>query len=189
MLECGDVAAARRAADELSTVTASFDTPFLRALSAQATGAVLLAEGEPKAALGPLRSAWSLWNELDIPYEAARVRVLVARACRTVGDGDSAHLELEAARRSFTQLGAVCDLARLDRPPAVPEPAGGLTTRERQVLRLVASGKTNRAIADELAISEKTVARHISNIFTKLDLSSRAAATAYAFQHNLVGRQ
>jgi DNA-binding CsgD family transcriptional regulator len=187
MLECGDVAAARRGADELSKVAASLDVPFVRAMTAGAMGAVVLAEGDPRGALTWLRLAWGLWNELDVPYEAARVRVNIARACREVGDTEGADMELNAARRVFEQLGAAPELARVARPAASSAPAlPGLTARELQVLQLVASGKTNRVIAGQLAISEKTVARHISNIFTKLDLSSRAAATAYAFQHHLV---
>jgi DNA-binding CsgD family transcriptional regulator len=193
LLASGDVSAARRAADELSAIAAQVETPLLRATSAQATGAVLLAEGDPRAAIAVLHTACALWRDIEAPYEAARVSLLIGLACRTLGDSDSAQLELDAARGIFERLGAAPDLARLDAltavasDPVAPAGAGGaLTDRELQVLRLVATGKTNRAIADDLGISEKTVARHISNIFTKLDLSSRAAATAYAFQHRLL---
>jgi DNA-binding CsgD family transcriptional regulator len=190
LLAAGEVEAARHAADELSAIASDFATPFLRAVSAHATGAVLLAEGDAKAALATLREGCAIWHELEAPYEAARVSVLVGLACQKLGDVDGAQMELNAARRAFEQLGAAPDVARVDRlsEPGPPETSttNALTTREVQVLRLVASGKTNKAIADELGISEKTVARHVSNIFTKLDLSSRAAATAYAFRHDLV---
>ena len=123
-----------------------------------------------------------------MPYEAARVRVLIGLACRQLGDQDSAEMELDAARSVFQELGAVPDLARAQELSwkAAAKPAGGLTARELEVLRLVATGKTNRSIAADLFLSEKTVARHVSNIFSKLGLSSRAAATAYAYEHDLV---
>jgi len=189
MLAAKDIGAARAAIDELLQIAALFDAPLLNASAAQAQGAVLLAEGDAHAALGPLRRAWTAWEELGAPYEAACVRVLLARACRALGDPASADLELDAARVTFESLGAVPDrdrvrdlLSRDDEPKLL----GGLTHREVEVLKLVATGRTNRAIADELEISEKTVARHLSNIFTKLDISSRAAATAYAYQHHLI---
>ncbi len=108
-------------------------------------------------------------------------------ACDALGDEDAARIELDAARGVFARLGAQPDKARIDALTALSasRTAGGLTDREVQVLRLVAMGKTNRAIAAELVISEHTVARHIQNIFRKLDLPSRAAATAYAFEHGL----
>ena len=121
-----------------------------------------------------------------MPYEAARAQVLIARACRALHDSDSAGIELEAARRTFQQLGAPLELARLQVTDVATDSAAGLTNRELQVLRLVATGRTNRAISEELGLSEKTVARHIANIFNKLDVSSRAAATAYAFEHHLI---
>jgi DNA-binding NarL/FixJ family response regulator len=187
MLAVGDIPAARTAADELTGIAADLDAPLLRAVSDHATGALLLAEGDTTAALDTLRRARATWLELEAPHEAARVRVLVAIACRLLGDGDSAEMELAAARQVFEQLGAVPDLARLDARSASPGAApGGLSRREVEVLRLVAAGKTNRVIAADLFISEKTVARHHSNIFTKLDLTSRSAATAYAYQHHLV---
>jgi DNA-binding NarL/FixJ family response regulator len=187
MLAVGDIPAARTAADELTGIAADLDAPLLRAVSDHATGAVLLAEGDTTSALDTLRRARATWLELEAPHEAARVRVLVAIACRLLGDGDSAEMELAAARQVFEQLGAVPDLARLDARSESPGAApGGLSRREVEVLRLVAAGKTNRVIAADLFISEKTVARHLSNIFTKLDLTSRSAATAYAYQHHLV---
>jgi DNA-binding CsgD family transcriptional regulator/tetratricopeptide (TPR) repeat protein len=187
-LAAGDGSAARAAAGQLGEVAAQIDAPLLRARALHADGAVTLAEGDPRAALGVLRSAWSVWQELEAPYDGARVRVLIGQACRALGDEDTAEMELDAARWVFQELGAAPDLTRvqkLSRRVAGDTP-GGLSLREVQVLRLVAAGKTNRAIADELFLSEKTVHRHLSNIFTKLDVGSRAAATAYAFQHDLV---
>jgi DNA-binding CsgD family transcriptional regulator len=187
MLAAGDVQAARVAADELTAMAAALAAPLLHATSAHATGAVLIAEGDARAGLFPLRRAWSAWQDLDAPYEAARVRVLIGLACRALGDEDSAQMELDAARWVFRQLGAAPDLARVEAlTRKALAPAGGLTAREVEVLRLVAAGKTNRAIAADLFLSEKTVARHLSNIFAKLGVSSRAAATAYAFAHDLV---
>ena len=136
-----------------------------------------------------LRPAWATWRDLEAPYEAARVRVAVGLACRLLGDEDGAALEFNAAHRAFAQLGAETDRRRVEQLLApAPSPEGGLSKRERQVLELVATGMTNRAIAAELVISEKTVARHVANIFTKLGLSSRAAATAYAYEHGLTGQ-
>jgi|KBSSwiStaDraftv2_1062776.scaffolds.fasta_scaffold23400_7 DNA-binding CsgD family transcriptional regulator/tetratricopeptide (TPR) repeat protein len=186
MLACNDIAAAHHAADELDAVAQAIGTPFVRATAAHARGAVLLAEGDATAALSACRTAWTLWRELEIPYAAARTQVLIAQACRALHDRDSADIELDAACQTFQHLGATVDLARLRTPGVEPRSAAGLTVRELQVLRLVATGRTNRAIADELGLSEKTVARHISNIFNKLDVSSRAAATAFAFEHRLV---
>ena len=186
MLACDDVAAARRAADELDALAQTLATPFIRATAARARGAILLAEGDAAAACSICRTAWTLWRELNVPYEAARTQVLIAQACRALDDRDNADLELEAACRTFRQLGARLDLERLQPFDEASRSGVGLTSRELQVLRVVATGRTNRAIADELGLSEKTVARHISNIFNKLGVSSRAAATAYAFEHHLV---
>jgi DNA-binding NarL/FixJ family response regulator len=184
LLEAEDVGAARAAADELAGIAAQLDAPYLNALAAHASGAVLLAEGDPRAALTALRRAHRSWRDLDAPHPAARVRLLIAIACRGLGDGASAELEFEAARGVLKELGAAPDLERLARLAGSPRP-GGLSRRESEVLILLAAGKTNRAIAAELFISEKTVARHVSNIFTRLGLSSRAAATAYAYKHGL----
>ena len=188
LLAKNDVPAARSAADELSGIAAKLDAPMLHATAAHATGAVLLADGEPRTALATLRSAWGVWRKLEAPYEAARVRVLVGLACRAIGDDDTAEMELDAARWVFQQLGAAPDLARveeLSRAEAARS-AGGLTAREIQVLALVAKGETNKAIAAELVLSERTVERHVSNIFNKLGVSSRAAATAHAYEHQLI---
>jgi len=188
MLTVGDVPAAREAADELSAIAHDYATPALCAVAGHALGAVLLAEGDARAALGALRGAWEAWQELDAPYEAARVRVLIALGCRALGDEESAALELDAARRIFGKLGATPDLTRIENlnPKYTDGAAHGLTARELQVLRLVATGKTNHAIAADLVLAEKTVDRHVTNIFTKLGVSSRAAATAYAYEHRLL---
>jgi ATP/maltotriose-dependent transcriptional regulator MalT len=188
MLAAGEVQAALTAADELIQMAGAYSTPALRAMANHARGAVLLADGDAHAALVALRGAWQLWRELQAPYEAARVRVLVGLACRQLGDQEAAAMEFDAARTLFAQLGAGPDLARVEAlaRSGAASSAHGLTERELQVLRLVAAGKTNQAIATDLVLAEKTVHRHVSNIFTKLDVSSRAAATAYAYQHHLL---
>jgi DNA-binding CsgD family transcriptional regulator len=149
---------------------------------------VLHAEGRGSDALTVLRDAWRRWQDIGAPYECARVRESVALVCRDLGDDDTAQMEHDLASATYRQLGAVPDLGRLRaefRPdPTVSTP---LTPREVCVLRLVAAGKSNRAVATELFLSEKTVARHLSNIFLKLGISSRSAATAYAYEHRLVG--
>jgi DNA-binding CsgD family transcriptional regulator len=188
MLAANDRTAARVGADELRAVAATLDAPFLRAVSSHAHGATLLAEGEARAALAVLREASAAWDDLEAPYEAARTRLLIGEVFKHLGDRDGANLDLEAARQAFKQLGAGPDLARTEAAShrTAPASAGGLSVRELEILRALATGKTNRAIADGLCISEKTVARHVSNIFNKLGLSSRAAATAYAYEHRLV---
>jgi DNA-binding CsgD family transcriptional regulator/tetratricopeptide (TPR) repeat protein len=187
VLAAGDVQAARVAADELAEIAAGFDAAFLHAVAAHWRGAVLLAEGDARAAAVVLRRAWTAWQELEAPYEAARVRVLAGLACRQLGDGDTAEMELDAARRVFQELGAAPDLARLAKisRTAQAKAAGGLTKREVQVLALVAAGNSNRAIAAELFLSERTVERHLSNILTKLGVGSRTAAAAYAFERGI----
>jgi DNA-binding CsgD family transcriptional regulator len=147
-----------------------------------------LADGDAQAALGALRRAWQVWQKVEMPYWVARERVLMGLACRALGDDDGGSLELDAARAGFEQLGAAPDLAHLDSltQRALSRHRQRLTPRELQVLRLVATGKTNKAIAAELFVSEKTVDRHVSNIFTKLHVPSRAAATAYAYEHKLI---
>ncbi|MDQ3751739.1 MAG: LuxR C-terminal-related transcriptional regulator [Actinomycetota bacterium] len=187
MLAAGDVPAARVAADELSKIAADVDAPLLRAIAAFALGAVLRAEGDVRAALAELRHAWRIWRDLGAPREAARARVLIGMACRELGDEDTAGMELDAARLAFQELGAEPDLADMEElsQRATSQAADGLTGREVEVLALVATGKTNREIATDLVISEKTVARHVSNIFIKLGVTSRAAATAYAYRHDL----
>jgi DNA-binding CsgD family transcriptional regulator len=187
-LAAKDVSAARAAAEELHEIARKFNAPLVHAIAARASGAVLLAERDAKGAMAESRRAWTLWCELDAPYEAARTRVLMAGACKELDDCDAAKLELELAREVFQRLGAAPELARIDSFLFQKGSSAKtiLTEREVQVVRLIASGKTNRAIAVKLGISEKTVARHISNIFTKLGISSRSAATAFAYQHELV---
>ena len=187
LLAAGDVKAASAAAAELAGLAEGLGAPYLTAVAAHAQGAVLLAEGDPRAALAALRRAWLAWQELEVPYEAGRVRVLLGLACRELGDQDGAEMELDAARWVFRELAAAPDLARVEALSArAAAGAGGLTARELQVLRLVAAGETNKAIATELFVSERTVDRHMSNIFAKLGVSSRAAATAHASRHGLI---
>jgi DNA-binding CsgD family transcriptional regulator/tetratricopeptide (TPR) repeat protein len=190
MIAVGDLASAPEAADELERIAARFDTELVAASAAQAHGEIALAEADGYAALPALRRALGLWQELRAPYPAAVVRVSIALACRALGDEDGAAFELDAARAAFERLEAAPDLAHVEairaRARAAPSTAHGLTPRELEVLRLVATGRTNRQIASELTLSEKTVDRHVSNIFAKLDVPSRAAATAYAFRHRLL---
>lgn len=183
MLVVDDLDEARRAAAELEEIAQECESALLRAAAAQARGAVDLAAGDPGAALAGLREAAQAWQELEAPYEAARTRVLVARACRALGDEESASLELDSAASAFDALGAVPDLAVLRGTGASTH---GLTARELEVLRLLAGGKSNREIAEALVISEHTVARHVQNIFAKLRVTSRTAAGAFAFEHDLV---
>jgi DNA-binding CsgD family transcriptional regulator len=187
LLATGDVTGARAAADELTEIAADAGAPFLVAASAHADGAVRLAEGDAPAALVALRRAWVAWRDIDVPYEAARVRVLMGLACRELGDHDGAALELDAAKWSFRHLGAVHDVSRVEKLSLTgrADAAGQLTAREVDVLRLIALGMSNRAIAADLVLSEKTVARHVSNILGKLNVGSRSAATAFAYQNGL----
>lgn len=183
-LAAGDPATASHCADELAAAAAASPAAYLQALAEHAAGALALARGDATAALPRLRRAWTLWQDVESPYDAARTRVLVARACMALGDDDACRMDVAAARAVFEELGAVPDLAAI---AAEFETAGELLTpREREVLRLLASGVTNRAIAEQLVLSEKTVARHVSNLFGKIDVTSRAAATAYAYEHGLV---
>ncbi len=185
MLAAGDVTAARRGADELLAAAEGSGSAHLRAIADHASGCVLLAEGRPVEALASLRRALRVWSGSNVPYEAARAQASIATACAELGDHDGAAMAREAAQRTFEELGARGELARVE-PTSGSTFGRGLTGREIEVLRLVTRGLTNRQIASELAISEKTVARHLSNIFVKIDVPSRAAATAYAFTHNLV---
>jgi DNA-binding CsgD family transcriptional regulator len=187
MLASRDLDEARRTRDELRTLAHAFDTDGLRAVVAQADGAIALAEGDAQKALEPLRCAFSLWEALAAPYEAARVRVLIGQACRALGDDDTAELELTAARSIFERLGARPDVTRLDSSNGPPRSrsTSPLTGRELQVLRLISTGGTNKEIAQQLSLSERTIDRHVTNILTKLDVRSRTAATTYAFDHKL----
>jgi DNA-binding CsgD family transcriptional regulator len=186
MLAAGDLAAARAAVDELAGLAGELGGAWLRAVAAYTDGSVRLREGDAQAALAAARRAWAAWQELGTPYEAARTRLLMAQAFQLLGDTPSAGLELDAARWMFRQLGAAPELARVDELSPARTASAGLTARELEVLRLVAAGKSNRAIAIELFLSEKTVARHVSNLLRKLGLPSRSAATAYAYEHGLV---
>ena len=179
MIAAGEAVAARASVDELAELAAAFGAPLLQATAAQCSGALLLSEGDARGALAQLRRAWTGWQQVEVPYEAARTRALIGQACRALGDEDAAQMEFDAARWAFMQLGATPDLVRVEtlaRPVQVLDHCG-LTAREIEVLRSVAA---------DLFLSEKTVARHLSNIFAKLDISSRAAATAFAYEHDLV---
>jgi DNA-binding CsgD family transcriptional regulator len=182
-LVAGEVDEARAACLELQELASRYESAMLDAIAAHAEGAVDLAGGNVSSALAKLRQAQRIWLELDAPYEVARTRELIAKACAGLGDDEASSLELQAARELFEGLGAASDLARI-----APAPRGtyGLSERELEVLRLVATGKSNREIAATLVISEHTVARHLQNMYAKLGLPSRAAATAFAFEHELV---
>jgi len=195
MLAAGDLEEARAAALELEETAATLNGDALKAIAAHARGSIQLAEGNPHAVLAPARRAFGIWQRLGAPYLAARLRVLLARACMAMGDAEGARLELQCANEVFQQLGAVPDMAAVmaladGLDDAVRESrvnsAHGLSERELQVLRLVATGKTNKAIARELSLSEKTIDRHVSNIFTKVNVPSRAAATAFAYERKLI---
>ena len=188
MVAVDDLDDARNACRELGEIAERYESRMLAAMVEQTRGAVDLAVGEARPALVSLRSAWRLWHELDAPYEAARVRVLVGLACRILGDDDAAAMELEAARGVFETLGAAPDLRDVESllGTAAARDSYGLTPRELEVLRLVAAGRSNREIAEALVISEHTVARHVQNIFAKLRVPSRTAAVAFAFEHALV---
>ncbi len=181
-----DVATAQAASVELDAAAATFAGPGLVAAAEQARGALLLAQGNDAAALRVLRVACGLWSELAAPYDVARTRLLLARAYRGLGDEDAAELELDAAEDTFAQLGAALDAAAVSRLRSRPALPDGLTPRQAEVLVLIAEGRSNREVAEALVLSEKTVERHLSNIFVKLGLTSRTAATAYAFEHGLV---
>jgi ATP/maltotriose-dependent transcriptional regulator MalT len=185
----GDLDRARRAAAELTETARLFESPVLGAAAATATGRVELAAGEPRAG-GSLRAAVRGWVELDAPYEVATSRVLLARACRAAGDEEGAEASLAAAAAAFARLGATLDVREVEALRAAAGPGTlpcGLTAREAEVLRLVATGLTNKQIGAELSLSSKTITRHLSNIFAKIGVSSRAAATAFAFEHQLAG--
>ncbi len=184
MLAAGETDEARSACHELGQLVERFESAMLDAMLGYARGAVALAEGDAETALVALREACRVWRELAAPYEIARTRTLIGRACRVLGDEEAAALELEAALSIFEELGAAPDAARLEALMSGHE-THGLSRRELEVLRLVAAGKSNREIAEALVISEHTVARHLQNIFAKLRLSSRTAAAAFAFEHGL----
>lgn len=188
LLRTGDIPEARGACRELEHIAATFETDVLRAMAAQAQGALTLAEGDVRAALGPLRQAFEMWRQVEAPYEAARVRVQIGMACSALGDDEAGDLEFRAARAVFEQLGATPQIAYLD--SLSKSGSSGrqclLSLRELEVLRLVAAGKTNKAIAALLCLSERTIDRHVSNILAKLNVPSRAAATAEAYNRKLL---
>jgi DNA-binding NarL/FixJ family response regulator len=188
-LALGDADGAATAAAELRAVADLMGTSFLRAQADRADGRVAAAAGDPAEALRCQRRAWTSWQAVGAPYEAARTRLDAALAARALGDEDAAGMELEAARLVFTELGAAPDVARVDAATAGPSPAsppGPLSAREVEVLRLVARGRSNREVAERLFLSERTVAHHVGNILAKLQLANRAAATAFAYEHGLV---
>ena len=187
MLATGDTPAAREAVDEFRQVAAMVGTPLLRAHAARAGGAVLGAEGDPKTALVELRRAFNEFQALGVRYDAARTRLLIAETCATLGDFDAAAMESAAGRAVLDSLTSTAKALNVIAGPSAASSLEGLTQRELEILRLLASGKTNRGIAQTLVISEKTVASHVSHIFTKLGVTSRSAATAYAYDHDLVG--
>ncbi|HZP57928.1 MAG TPA: LuxR C-terminal-related transcriptional regulator [Dehalococcoidia bacterium] len=187
LLAVADLPGARAAAGEFARIAEGSGSACLEATAAYADGLVRLAEDDAPGALGPLRRALEAWHALEMPYDIARARMAIGRCCRALGDADGAALEFEAAARTFEALGATRDAAEASGLlRAEPRDGSPLSAREREVLRLLAQGKTNRAIGDALFISEKTVARHVGNIYVKLGVSTRAAATAHAYHHGLV---
>lgn len=183
----GDVAAADEAAGELGSIAARSSSQMLGAMAEQARGSMLLAAGDATAALMPLRAASGVWHRLHMPYETAKGAVLLGRGCLALGDRTAAELEFDKARETFAQLGAKPDLAALRSVTGeAPSESGGLSARELEVLAHVADGKTNREIAEALTVSQHTVGRHVENIFAKLGVSRRSAATAYAYEHDLL---
>ena len=185
---CGDAATARSAAEELATTACASQSPVLQAMAARATGTVLLVEGEPAAALQHLRSAAHSWRTLQVPYEAARTSVAIGLACAALSDQTGADLEFGNAREAFLTLGAEPDVDRLNALTGRPPSPDHLSERERDVLTHLAAGETNREIAEALGISPHTVRRHVEHIFAKLGVTSRAAATAHAYEHGLLAR-
>lgn len=187
LIAAGDVDGARLASAELALLAAELGAPFLQAIADHCGGSVAIARGEPAAAIAPLRSCLRVWLRFQAPHEEALTRMELGAAYLALGDNDSARLELDSARTLLLGLGAAPELARLDAPVGNRASAhGDLSLRELQVLRLVATGETNRSIAGSLYISIRTVDRHVSNLYTKLGVSNRAGATAYAYEHQLI---
>jgi DNA-binding CsgD family transcriptional regulator len=189
LLAANDVDAARDGARELDGLAESFGSEVLAATAATAWGRVELAAGDPAGALPYLRKAHQAWVRLDVPHEAALAQAAGGRALLALGDDESARRSLASAREVLVALGARPDVVALDRLGSPGTRPAGLTEREAEVLGLVAEGRSNAQIATALVLSDRTVARHLSNIFTKLDVGSRTAAAAFAFEHDLVRRQ
>jgi ATP/maltotriose-dependent transcriptional regulator MalT len=185
-LQAGKVDEARRDCVELERIAMDLQSDELDAIAAYARASLDLADGDPQSAVVSARRAVQVWQRNEAPYMIARARVLAGLAYRALDDQEDARLELDAARIGFERLGAATDLARLDAIDTAVARPHRLTARELQVLRVVASGKTNKAIAAELSLSEKTIDRHVSNIFVKLEVTSRAAATARAYEYRLI---
>ncbi|MFH5831224.1 LuxR C-terminal-related transcriptional regulator [Halalkalibaculum sp. DA384] len=188
MLASQELQTAKAKASELSDIATELGAPYLKAIAARSQGSVLLANSKPGTALKKMRQSWSLLKQVEASYESARTQVLIGLACRNLGDEDTATMEFHAAREIFEQLGATPDLSNVNSliKKKRPENTHGLTPRELEVLCILATGKTNKDIAKELYISERTVDRHVSNILGKLNVETRAAATAYAYEHNMV---
>lgn len=201
VLAAGHTDEAEQGAHELQAIATRFNSPLLDATAGHARAAVHLTRAQPAAALALLRPAVRAWQEVGAPYLVARLRAALARACAALGDTEGAALEREAARRAFADLGATLDLARLQAAESASEAARGATTntgqgalpagvaltpRELEVLQLVATGKTNKQLAQQLGVSEKTIDRHVSNLFGKIGVNTRAAATAFAYQNRLL---
>ena len=185
-LAAGDRTLAGTAAEDLSSIAEALDRPAVNAIAAQARGAVQLAASDAAGAMAELRAAAAMWNDMGLPYEEAEARLLVGAAAKTLGDEEGARLEIQTARAAFQRLGARVQARRAaDAMTSRSHRPAGLTAREAEVLHLVAAGKSNRQIGLALDISEYTVARHVQNIFVKLGVSSRAAATAVAVANQL----
>jgi ATP/maltotriose-dependent transcriptional regulator MalT len=186
-IAAGDLLMAEECVEELEQIADAFDIGLFRASAQLCRGRLLLAEGEPRAAAAVLNQALVRWQELGVPYEVATTRTVLAQAQRDAGDEDGARASFAAARTQFDAIGARLAAAGIDDAQQTAHRPGGLTDREIEVLGLVALGWSNKEIAAELSLSTKTVSRHLSNIFTKIDVSTRSAATAYAFRHGIAG--
>lgn len=186
MLAAGEFDAARELCAELEAHAQSYRTEVLGAMASEARAELSLAENNPQGAIEPLQRALAVWQRIGAAYAAAHVLHSLSRACRALEDSDGADLASASAREICQRLGIAAEATRMPAAANAAAPRHNLTARELQVLRLVAAGKTNKRIAKELSLSEKTVDRHVSNILSKLDVHSRAAATAYAYEHQLI---
>lgn len=176
----GDVDEAERHCEELESGAAAFGTPGFRAWAAHARGAVLVRRGEHASALDVLEDALREYRTQQCRYEIAQVYEWMALAHQALGDHETAAADTATADNIYTQLGV---------EPVEPCGAtapGGLTKREVDILRRIAGGATNKQVAEQICISEKTVGRHLANIYAKLGVSSRTAALAWAHDNNLL---